>query len=232
MGYGFAEVAALISLAMAALLAAALEPIKLKRIRVVVGSIAAASILASAVLFGALAQRPAQGEDLSAPALVVAQADAESVTRTLVISFDPELSVDYVWGDGRSADERSVLYSYIGARSDLKQNLADLTAQLVAANPEVVGGLLEELGIDFVLVNGETAQALSAKAAVSGMEFFQVAGESEFGSLFRVTTAVSQPKTEITWLYSDWQLAILGLFALLAIPTPATIRGYRRKVSK
>jgi hypothetical protein len=64
------------------------------------------------------------------------------------------------------------------------------------------------------------------------MEFFQVAGESEFGSLFRVTTAVSQPKTEITWLYSDWQLAILGLFALLAIPTPATIRGYRRKVSK
>ena len=232
MGYGFVEVSALISLAMAALLAAALDPIKLKRMRVVVASMAAASVLTSAVLFGALAQRPAQGEDLSAPALVVAQADAESVTRTLVISFDPELSVDYVWGDGRSADERSVLYSYIGARSDLKQNLADLTAQLVAANPEVVGGLLEELGIDFVLVNGETAQALSAKAAVSGMEFFQVAGESEFGSLFRVTTAVSQPKTEITWLYSDWQLAILGLFALLAIPTPATIRGYRRKVSK
>ncbi|CAB4574579.1 unannotated protein [freshwater metagenome] len=164
-----------------------------------------------------------------APALVVAQADAESSTRTLLISFEPSLTADLIWGDGRSVDEESVLYSALGAESELKLQLANLTAQLVAANPAEVGALLDDLGIDFVLVAGNSAQALSTKASVSGMEFFQISGDSQFGSLFRVTTPVSQPVFAASAMFRDAQLAILGLFALLVIPTPATIRGYRRR---
>jgi hypothetical protein len=164
--------------------------------------------------------------------LVVAQADAEPSTRTLVISFEQALNVDLVWGDGRSADERSVLYSALGAESSIKQPLAELTAQLVAANPAAVGTLLADLGIDFVLVVGSDPQALSTKAAVSGMEYFQIAGESSFGSLFRVTSERNEPVVEISASNRNWQLATLALFGLLLIPTPAVIRGYRRKAVK
>jgi hypothetical protein len=114
----------------------------------------------------------------------------------------------------------------------VEQPLAELTAQLVAANPAAVGALLTELGIDFVLVVGSDPVALATKASVSGMEYFQVAGESKFGSLFRVIGAEDEPALEIPAANRDWQVAVLAIFALLAIPTPAAIRGYRRRVAK
>jgi GT2 family glycosyltransferase len=232
LGFGFAEVTALIMLAITVLFVAIVDSLKSQQARAVAASTTAVFVGSSAILFGALALRPAQAEDLVAPALVVAQADAEVSTRTLLIRFDPDLSAELIWGDGRSVDEKSVMYSALGADSQIKQPLANLTAQLVAANPAAVGELLNEIGIDFVLVSGNSAQALSTKASISGMEFFQISGDSQFGSLYRVTIPVSQPEFSSSAPYRDVQLAILGFFALLTIPTPATIRGYRRRGSR
>ena len=232
LGFGFAEVPGLLSLAIVVLMAQLLQRIESRQFKMALAATAAAGALVSAVVFGVMAPRPNQGEDLSAPALVVAQADAENSTRTLLLSFDESVNVDLVWGDGRSADERSELYSILGAESEIKQELADLTAQLVAANPASVPDLLTGLGIDFVLVSGSDPRALATKASVSGMEYFQIAGESSFGSLFRVTDALSEPAWQIPARNRDWQLITLAVFALLSIPTPAVIRGYRRRAVK
>ena len=232
LGFLFAEISSLLALGTVLLLVEVIQKIKKRQIKLAIAAGLSLGLATSGVVFGAMATRPLQVEDLSAPALVVAQADAEPSTRTLVISFEQALNVDLVWGDGRSADERSVLYSALGAESSIKQPLAELTAQLVAANPAAVGTLLSDLGIDFVLVVGSDPQALSTKAAVSGMEYFQIAGESSFGSLFRVTSEHNEPVVEISASNRNWQLATLAIFGLLLIPTPAVIRGYRRKAVK
>ncbi len=232
LGFSFAEISSLLALGTVLLLVEVIQKIKKRQVKLAIAAGLSLGLAASGVVFGAMATRPLQVEDLSAPALVVAQADAEPSTRTLVISFEQAVNVDLVWGDGRSADERSVLYSALGAESSIKQPLAELTAQLVAANPAAVGTLLADLGIDFVLVVGSDPQALSTKAAVSGMEYFQIAGESSFGSLFRVTSERNEPVVEISAANRNWQLASLALFGLLLIPTPAVIRGYRRKAVK
>ncbi len=231
LGFGFSELSALLSLGVLLLLLLFVD-FASREVKVATAAVVSVSLAVSAVSFGFMAQRPLQVEDLSAPALVVAQADAEGATRTLVISFDQEIHADLVWGDGRSADERSVLYSTLGASSQIEQSIADLTAQLIAANPARVGQLLSELGIDFVLVQGNDSTALATRASIAGMEFFQISGDSAFGSLFRVTTAVEQPTTEIPADNRNWQLAALALFLLLSVPTPATIRGYRRRVAR
>ena len=232
LGYQFSEITALLSLASVLLVVEVIQSLKKRQLRIASASLVALGLAASAVMFGALATRPLQTEDLSAPALVVAQADAELATRTLVIRFDDSISSDLVWGDGRSADERSVLYSLLGAESAIKAPLADLTAQLVAANPARVGSLLSDLGIDFVLVVGQEPLALATKASVSGMEYVQVAGESNFGSLFRVTSERSEPVVEIPASNRNWQLLLLAFYGLMLIPSPATIRGYRRRAVK
>jgi hypothetical protein len=231
LGFGFAELSALLSLGVLLLLLLFVD-FASRQVKVAIAAVVSLSLAVSAVLFGFMAQHPLQVEDLSAPALVVAQADAESATRTLVISFDQEIQAYLVWGDGRSADERSVLYSTLGASSQIEQSIADLTAQLIAANPARVGQLLSELGIDFVLVQGSDPTALATRASIAGMEFFQISGDSGFGSLFRVTTSVEQPSIEIPANGRNWQLAALGIFLLLSVPTPATIRGNRRKVAR
>ena len=102
----------------------------------------------------------------------------------------------------------------------------------MAANPAAVGNLLSELGIDFVLVVGYQPQALATKAAVTGMEYFQIAGESEFGSLFRVTSERSEPVIEVSSSNRGWQLALLAIYGLILIPTSAVVRGYRRREVK
>ena len=231
-GHSFAEVAGLLSLAIVLLLVYLFQGIKARQLKIAGATVLAAGVATSAVLFGVMSVKPQQIEDLSAPALVVAQADAEISTRTLVIRFDEAIESELVWGDGRSADERSVLYSAFGDQSAIKQSLANLTAQLVAASPAVVGTLVAELGIDFVLVVGSQPQALATKAAVTGMEYFQIAGESEFGSLFRVTSERSEPVVEIYSGNRGWQLGLLAIYGLLLIPTSAVVRGYRRREVK
>lgn len=231
LGFDSSELPALLTLLAVALLVAALDATQRKSILVPGSLFAIAGIAASTFFYGVNVERLRQTDDLAAPALVVAQADVASETRTLVLTFDDKVAADLVWGDGRSVDERSVLYRFVANESIIANDLAELTGQLVAANSESVDQLLSKLGINFVIVQGNEAQALSTKAALASMPYFQISGDSAFGSLFRVTIEVSNANYERS-ADRTVPLSILAAHLLLAIPTPATIRGYRRRGRK
>ena len=229
-GVRLAETDGLAVLGSVLLLGSALSKLKGRALR----SLAAVSLIgllsASALIFGIQADRPRAVEDLTSPALVVAQADVDSATRTLVITFEESVVADLVWGDGRSVDEISVAYQALRPPSTLTAPIADLTAQLVAGNSDGVSELLEAVGVDFVLVQGNTPQALATRASVSGMPYFQVSGESRFGALYRVNFETEAAEFSYT-TSRDLPLGVLAAYLLLALPTPATVRGRRRKRS-
>jgi hypothetical protein len=185
---------------------------------------------ASTFIFAIQADRSRTIEELTAPAMVVAQADVDSGTRTLFLSFEDAVVADLVWGDGRSVDERSVAYEALRPSSSLTTPIANLTAQLMAGNSDGVRELLELLGVDFVVVEGTTSQSLATRASISGMPYFQVSGESRFGALYRVNFETSVVEFEPSYS-RDLPLGVLAAYLLLAVPTPATVLGRRRKKS-
>jgi hypothetical protein len=227
-GVRLAETDALAVLAAAVLLSSALVRLRVRALRMLATASLVALVSASTFIFGFQADRTKAVEDLSFPALVVAQADVDPGTRTLVISLDDGVVIDFVWGDGRSVDEESVAYQALRPQSELTVPLANLTAQLVAGNSDGVGELIELVGVDFVLVQGNTPEALATKASISGMPYFQVSGESRFGALYRVNFETETQE----FVYStnrEIPLGVLAAYLLLALPTPATVRGRRRK---
>ncbi|MFM1951156.1 MAG: hypothetical protein RL418_843, partial [Actinomycetota bacterium] len=80
--------------------------------------------------------------------------------------------------------------------------------------------------VDFVLLRSQDPEVEVAVSAISAM---QPAGQTEFGTLWKVdrmnTVAVANREPD---QFRNLQLAILAVFVLLAIPTRASIRGYRR----
>jgi hypothetical protein len=227
-GVALAETGALFGLGTLLLLLLAMSQLRAKALRFLAVVVTLALIATSGYFFGLIPKRALQSTDLAAPALVVAQADVDAQTRTLLIEFEDGLSADLVWGDGRSLDEVSVLYEALRPDSKLSEPIAKLTAQLAAGNSVDVERLLKEVGVDFVLISGKTSEALATAAGVSAMPYFQLSGESELGLLFRVNfeTTISLPEAET---HREPGLAALAVFLLLALPTPATIRGYRRR---
>lgn len=183
--------------------------------------------LASGVMFSALSAPKFEFvSDRQLPALVVALADVDSGTRTLVIELGEVPVADLVWGDGRSQEEIALRYNPV-AKSQFKTLLATLTGSLLAGNPSGVPQILSASSVDFVLLRGDTGELSAARVAVASTALFQESGETDFGVLFRVL----EPNTlnlETQHPFRQSQLAVLAAFLLLALPTPATIRGYRR----
>ena len=105
-----------------------------------------------------------------------------------------------------------------------------MTGSLVAGNPEGVEEYLSALGIDFVLLDGVQAEMVaSATVAIDSMTILQNAGDTNFGQLWQVQSArANYPEPPESSPAKNIQLAILASFLLLAIPTPASIRGSRR----
>jgi GT2 family glycosyltransferase len=229
-GVRLAETDGLAVLGSVVLLVSALSRLRRTGLR----SLSALSLIgllsASTFIFAIQADRSRTIEELTAPALVVAQADVDSGTRTLFLSFEDAVVADLVWGDGRSVDERSVAYEALRPSSTLTTPIANLTAQLVAGNSDGVRELLELLGVDFVVVEGTTSQSLATRASISGMPYFQVSGESRFGALYRVNFETSVVEFEPNY-GRDLPLGVLAAYLLLAVPTPATALGRRRKKS-
>lgn len=228
LGLRFGEESTVLLMLATLLLAAALNKAKSRSLVATVSLATVGALAASTFFFAVQVERPRQTEDFAAPALVVAQADADPGTRTLRISFEEEAVADLIWGDGRSVDEQSVLYLAQSPQSQLAEPLATLTALLIAANPQGVDDLLRQASVSFVIVEGNDPRALATESALSSMPFFQISGESKFGSLFRVTIDIPKPAGQAE---PDRSLELLTVivFGLLAIPTPATVRGYRRR---
>jgi len=224
---GFGEITLLLLIIGAAAMAQVLQGLGVKSGRAVAG-LFGISAIASGTIFGPLATNAFEVvSDRQLPALVVAQADVDPGTRTLLIELDQGIQVDFYWGDGRSQEKTSYRYQLDPVPSGFRAVLAQLAGSLLAGNPDGVPELLNATSTDFVLISGDSAAVSDARVAISSTALFQESGETQHGVLFR-TLAVNSAPDPFDYPDRDWQLALLAAFALLAMPSPATIRGYRR----
>ena len=188
------------------------------------------SALVSGVLFGVNQPRGFDfGIERQVPALVLAGSDVSEGTRTLVLELESnEVRAELVWGDGRSLDERSVLYDFYRPGTAIDSQLAQLAGSLVAGNPEGIAELNGVLGVDFVLLQGDGEFAQQAKVALDSMTILQPAGETGVGQLWSFASQNSEPNVYLAPNpLHQLQLTMLAAFALLAIPTPGSITGRR-----
>jgi len=170
------------------------------------------------------------GQERLMPALVVAQANVEGdAVRTLVIDVSGDsVEAELVWGDGLFLEERSLASRFEITQLD-RDGLSTLVASVIAGNPAGVQDLLTQNGIRFVLVGSSVINLLSQiEVGISSMEFLQPAGKSEFGLLWQIAGDAEAVEVKTSNPYRDIQLWVLAAFALLALPTPAAIRGSRR----
>ncbi len=163
------------------------------------------------------------------PALVIAQSAANSGdVLTLKITQAEQVEAELIWGDGNQLEQRGLATAYL--TSDVRsQDVAQLTAGLLAGNGDGLQALLQDLGISFVLLHAEDpAVQGQSEVAISSLEYLQPAGSSEFGLLWRTEVESKElPEVSDDPLKQQviWSLAVA---ALLALPTPAVVRGYRR----
>ena len=197
--------------------------------RAVSATLLIGSLITGAV-FGALAPRQYEfGPERLMPALVAANAAADPSIRTLKINLtQSEISAELVWRDGLFLQEQSLLYELQRPETEFDAVVAQFAGSLLAGNPEGVEQLNRLLGVDFVLLSGTGPQLIDAKVAIDGLVEFQPAGQTLFGQLWSTAAPNSIPSSnEVENANFNVQLIVLGVFALLAIPTPAAIRGRR-----
>ncbi|MGA1033339.1 MAG: hypothetical protein ACO3S6_04690, partial [Aquiluna sp.] len=172
-------------------------------------------------------------QDRQLPALVVAFADVDQMTRTLKLEVGESIAAELVWGDGISQDEVNLLYERTLPESQLSVTLAQLAGSLVAGNSAGVAELMQATSVDFILLAPSTHPARGeAEVSLSTLALLQSSGESEFGVLYRLDELEASSNESSTSGFVNIQLALLAAYLLLAIPTPATIRGYRRVRSR
>ena len=164
------------------------------------------------------------------PALVLAQAAQNPNTKTLVVepqastSGTAYISATLVSGSGLKLQDLSLAYDQTIptlAKSDSRyRDLGQLSANLVSANDAQLEQGLKRFGIDYILIPN-SASAAQLGASLDTVAQLEPVGVTEFGRLYRVKSS------QVTHLASGWewsvtkqvQVAVLGLFALLAIPT-------------
>ena len=172
-------------------------------------------------------------QDRQLPALVVAFADVDQMTRTLKLEVSESIQTELVWGDGISQDEVNLLYERTLPESQLSVTLAQLAGSLVAGNSAGVAELMQATSVDFILLAPTTHPARAeAEVSLSTLALLQSSGESEFGVLYRLDELQASSSDLSISGFVNIQLALLVSYLLLAIPTPATIRGYRRVRSR
>ena len=169
------------------------------------------------------------GEPRQAPALIAASSEVNPGVRTLEIyASNEQVLASLWWGAGPTLEKRSIAYDLTLPGSEIDSQLAQLTGSLVSGNPAGVSELLSELEISFVLLNGIDEQLVSnAKAGIGSIALVQAAGDTGFGTLWQVRDAPAQ-NAYVLGNNRNLSLGVLAAFLLLAIPTPASIRGSRR----
>ncbi|MEZ7827206.1 MAG: hypothetical protein QMA94_04785, partial [Aquiluna sp.] len=188
------------------------------------------------LVYGPLAPDQAYfGSQRQVPALVVAAAEVDEGIRTLRIDANGnQVDAELLWGAGRSLEQTSLAYQLLLPASPITSELAQLSGSLVAGNPSGVQDLLSSIGIDFVLLEGDHQESISAaRAAIDSMTMLQAAGQTPYGHLWQVVGSASNtPPSHQSPSNRNLQLGILAAFLLLAIPTPASIRGAKRLVKQ
>ncbi|MEY4991073.1 MAG: hypothetical protein RIS08_1299 [Actinomycetota bacterium] len=194
-----------------------------------VGAVALLLISGSGVWQALNTPRLLTSEARLMPALVIAQSAANSGdVLTLKITQGEEVEAELIWGDGNQFEQRGLASKYL--TSEVRApDVAQLTAGLLAGNGDGLQTLIQDLGISFVLLHAEDPVVQGqSEVAISSLEYLQPAGSSEFGLLWRTeveSTALPDVSDDPLKQEVIWSLAIA---ALLALPTPAVVRGYRR----
>lgn len=144
---------------------------------------------------------------------------------TLIISE----SADVVYlrsGNGENLGEQSVL-SRLFAETDSSEEeaVARLSASLIASNSVGIQDLMNQLSVAFVQLQGNNPEVASQLSRLPELSF---AGQTADGSLWRVDGTELEdkriqirPEQLLPWLF------IFGSI-VIAIPTPASIRGRAR----
>lgn len=164
------------------------------------------------------------------PWLLVSQAKSDG--RLLVISAKGEKYESKLLPiTGQHLEDVSTAYRFELAQLSKGQNyseVARLVGDMVSANGVDIAPLLSSTKIRYVLVpNDKTATVLELGSSLDSVPQLESAGVTEFGRLWRVK---GQPELGFT-KHSIWsitkgiQVAILGSFILLAIPSRSRRRS-------
>ncbi len=215
------------ALALLILAGLAIESVRKRTISSLVGITVTAAVLYSGY-FGLLNRvDPEFKSSRVMPALVVAASDQDPNLRTLVIEVGDPLTATYVWGSGQKLEMSSALLESYPAKSDIQTALAEIAANLVAGNQDKLVPLLSETRVDFVLLATPNPEV---EVGISSLDILQPAGATDYGVLWRVE---SENQSSVPAIKNDpirpWQFGVVAAFALLALPTRASILGRRRK---
>jgi hypothetical protein len=216
------------ALALLVLAGLAIESVRKRTISSLVGITVTAGVLYSGFTFGFVNQvNPEFKSSRVMPALVVAASEQDPNLRTLVIEVGEPLTASYVWGSGQKLEMSSSLLESYPAKSDIQIALAEIAANLVAGNQDKLVPLLSETRVDFVLLATPNPEV---EVGISSLDILQPAGATDYGVLWRVE---SENQSAIPITKNDpirpWQFGVVAAFALLALPTRASILGRRRK---
>jgi hypothetical protein len=215
-------------LALLVLAGLSLESVRPKPAKALIAITAVTAVLYSGFSHGFLNQvDPGWKSSRVMPALVVAASEQDPNLRTLVLEVGDPLTATYVWGSGQKLEMSSTLLAHNSAQSPLSESLAEIAANLIAGNQDKLVPLLTKTSVDFVLLKTPNPEI---EVGISSLDILQPAGATDYGVLWRVAsdnTAVA-PSVESDPL-RPWLFGIVAAFALLALPTRASILGRRRR---
>ncbi|MEY3561440.1 MAG: hypothetical protein RL068_592, partial [Actinomycetota bacterium] len=195
-------------------------------VKVILSSLATIALAGSATLVGWSSQaNPSWQQTRVMPAVVVAASEVDSQVRTLVIESSTQIHTYYVWGSGVTLDRKSFAYDWANPTSKIENQIAQATASLIAGNADEFSIALESLDIDFVLLKSSNPQI---EVAINGVAHLQAAGKTELGSLWKTNSSATTTAKVEDHPMKPYQIAMLMAFALLAVPTRSSIRGYRK----
>jgi len=204
------------------------EKVRQRTVSSLIGITVSAAVLYSGFTYGFVNQvNPEFESSRVMPALVVAASEQDPNLRTLVLEVGEPLIAHYVWGSGQKLEMSSALLDSYPVSSDIQIALAEIAANLVAGNQDKLVPLLSETRVDFVLLATPNPEV---EVGISSLDILQPAGATDYGVLWRVE---SQNQSFVLLPKNDpirpWQFGVIAAFALLALPTRASILGRRRK---
>ena len=165
----------------------------------------------------------AWGEYRQVPAIVEVESQRFELN-TLMISD----SAEEVWlraGNGENLGESSMLAKLYAADLESSEKVAMLSASLIASNSKGVQSLMDELDIAFVQLQGENPQIASQLSRLPELTF---AGQTQGGTLWRADgTELDDKRLQVSLTqFIPWVALLITI--LIAVPTPASIRGRAR----
>jgi GT2 family glycosyltransferase len=228
-GVDVSSLLGLYGLALALLVAHLANSSKLLRV-VSIGSIAILGVLPAAVALAINPPAISYSDDRVVPSIIQADVSGGVFWRTLQLESRPEtgLVAQVFSGDGVHLEELATGYKVAGATDRFAspdyQELGILVANLASANGAEIFASLEKFGIGYILLSPENREVQLALDSTTELESI---GDTDFGQLWKVsgiTPQQTQPGIDLG-LFKLGQLAVLGFFLLLAIPSRSITRS-------